>query len=98
MVVPVLMMSCHVSEKWKVGPVKAQTMMIRIAPPKAQALPRTLEELRAKTRKASRTTQKKSRSFSCSFSCSVCVLFTVLLLISHKTSKVRAYNQPAREG
>ena len=62
MVVPVLMMSCHVSEKPKVGPVMAQTIMIARATTKAQALPRTFEVCRAKTPKASRIRQKKSRS------------------------------------
>jgi hypothetical protein len=39
MVVPVLMTSCQVSEKWKTGPVTAQTRMIRVAPAKAHVEP-----------------------------------------------------------
>ena len=47
MVVPVLIMSCQVSEKWKVGPVTPQTTMMRMARAKTQALPSTAEERRA---------------------------------------------------
>src|SRR6187397_2981750 len=39
--------------------------IMRIAPAKAQALPSTLDERRAKIRKASLTTQKKSRDSAC---------------------------------
>jgi hypothetical protein len=42
--------------------------MMRIALAKAQALPSTIDERRAKIRKASLTTQKKSRDSSCSLS------------------------------
>jgi len=31
MVVPVLMTSCHVSEKWKIGPVMSQATMTKKA-------------------------------------------------------------------
>jgi hypothetical protein len=34
-VVPVLIISCHVSEKWKMGPVAAHTWIMEIAPRKA---------------------------------------------------------------
>src|SRR4051812_22726851 len=46
MVVPVLMMSCQVSEKWKAGPVIAHTTMIAIAPTNAHGEP-TICEVRA---------------------------------------------------
>ena len=39
MVVPVLMTSCQVSEKWNNGPVKPQTTMIPTAKMKACVLP-----------------------------------------------------------
>src|SRR5436305_3628127 len=39
MVVPVLITSCHVSLKWKMGPEAAHTMMIRTAIPKARGWP-----------------------------------------------------------
>jgi hypothetical protein len=38
-VVPVLITSCHVSEKWKSGPVVAQTATIKIAPKNTVAVP-----------------------------------------------------------
>lgn len=62
MVVPVLMMSCQVSEYPNAGPVIAQTTMMRIAMTNAQALPRTVDVFRAKIPKASRIRQKISRS------------------------------------
>ena len=39
MVVPVLMTSCQVSEKWKTGPSSAHAMMTPTAPAKASELP-----------------------------------------------------------
>lgn len=39
MVVPVLMTSCQVSEKWKTGPVIAQTIMTKNASMKAKGEP-----------------------------------------------------------
>ncbi len=39
MVVPVLMTSCHVSLKWKSGPVMAQTSMIATAMANVAGLP-----------------------------------------------------------
>src|SRR4029077_7034915 len=45
----------------------------RIAMPKAQALPSTVDERLAKIRKASLATQKKSRGSFCSLSFSFCV-------------------------
>ena len=48
MVVPVLIISCQVSEKWKAGPVKPHTAMIKMAPIKAQADPSTSADLCAK--------------------------------------------------
>src|SRR5919198_6104357 len=38
-VVPVLITSCHVSEKWKSGPVQAHTRTTRNATPNAQEVP-----------------------------------------------------------
>src|SRR5262245_6281051 len=38
-VVPVLMTSCHVSEKWKIGPVTAHARMTATATANAQELP-----------------------------------------------------------
>lgn len=49
MVVPVLMMSCQVSESWNIGPMEAHTTMMRRAVMNAQALPRTLDDFRART-------------------------------------------------
>ncbi len=68
-------MKCWTSEKPDQDheQVRSQTRITSMAPAKAQALPSMMEERRAKTRKASLTTQKKSRSFSCSFSFSVWV-------------------------
>ena len=63
MVVPVLMISCQVSEKPKIGPVRAQTIMISTAIEKLQAVPSAFEVLRATVAKASRTRQKRSRGF-----------------------------------
>src|SRR6266404_5186278 len=59
----------------KSWPGKAQMMMMRMAAVKTQALPRMMDDWRAKTRKASRTTQKKSRDAWCSLSFSACVSF-----------------------
>src|SRR6266567_4133013 len=53
--------------------------MMRIAPAKAQALPSTIDERRAKIRKASLTTQKKSRDSSCFLSFSFCVFIAIIL-------------------
>src|SRR5689334_16405139 len=39
MVVPVLITSCHVSEKWKIGPVTIQTRITSTASPNAHELP-----------------------------------------------------------
>jgi len=61
MVVPVLIISCHVSENLKMGPVRAQTIITSTAAENPQALPRALEVFRATTAKASRTRQKRSR-------------------------------------
>src|SRR5438105_11601073 len=52
--------------------------MMRIAPAKAHALPSTIDERRAKIRKASLTTQKKSRDSSCSLSFSFCVFIAII--------------------
>src|SRR4029077_10001906 len=79
MVVPVLIISCQVFEKLNAGPVVAQIMMTRTAIVKAHALPRMVEELRAKTRNASRTTQKKSRSRSFFLSFSAALVTGLLL-------------------
>jgi hypothetical protein len=43
MVVPVLMISCHVSEKPKIGQVRPQIMITKQAITKAQAEPNTRE-------------------------------------------------------
>jgi hypothetical protein len=51
---------------------------MRIAPAKAHALPSTLDDRRAKIRKASLTTQKKSRDSSCSLIFSVCVFIATV--------------------
>jgi hypothetical protein len=61
MVVPVLMISCQVSEKPKKGPVSPQITITSTATVKPQALPRAFEVLRATMAKASRTRQKRSR-------------------------------------
>jgi len=53
-----------------------QTRMTSTAPAKAQALPRAIEEWRAKTRNASLARQKRSRGFSCFSSFSVWVFIT----------------------
>jgi hypothetical protein len=53
--------------------------MMRIALAKAHALPSTLDERRAKIRKASLTTQKKSRDSSCSLSFSFGVFIATIL-------------------
>src|SRR5439155_17093129 len=52
--------------------------IMRIAMPKAQALPSTVDERRAKSRKASLTTQKKSRDCSCCLSFSFCVSIAII--------------------
>src|SRR5947208_14259420 len=53
--------------------------MMKIALAKAQALPSTIDERRAKIRKASLTTQKKSRDSSCCLSFSFCVAIAIIL-------------------
>ena len=55
MVVLVLMTNCHVSEKWKIGPVVAQMMIIDRASKKAQGEPTADEVLLANLRKNSFT-------------------------------------------
>src|SRR5207237_10320185 len=55
--------------------------MIRIALAKAHALPSTIEERRAKIRKASLATQKKSRDSPCSLS-SFCVPFAIIFYLA----------------
>src|SRR5438477_4867288 len=55
--------------------------MIRIALAKAHALPSTIEERRAKIRKASLATQKKSRDSSCSLS-SFCAPFAIIFYLA----------------
>jgi hypothetical protein len=52
-VVPVLMTHCQTSEKWKIGPVSAQTTIIATAAMKAQADPVASETLLANLRNAS---------------------------------------------
>src|SRR5437763_5218425 len=56
--------------------------MIRIALAKAHALPSTIEERRAKIRKASLATQKKFRDSSCSLSFSFCVPFAIIFYLA----------------
>src|SRR5690349_6871728 len=51
-------MSCQVSENPNIGPVTAQTTMIRIAKMNTHALPSTFDDCRAKTWNASRIRQK----------------------------------------
>jgi hypothetical protein len=43
MVVPVLITSCHVSEKWNIGPVAAHMMMTANAHMNAQDEPKATE-------------------------------------------------------
>ena len=43
MVVPVFTTSCHVSEKWKTGPVTPQTTMIKTAKMNARGWPAALD-------------------------------------------------------
>lgn len=45
MVVPVLITSCHVSEKWKNGPDTAHTAMVTIAKTKVKGCPTAREVL-----------------------------------------------------
>src|SRR4051812_29124735 len=52
-VVPVLMMSCQVSEKPKIGPVTAQAMMTTTASTNAHGEPTALDVACAKRRKSS---------------------------------------------
>src|SRR5690349_19856032 len=52
-VVPVLITSCQTSEKWKNGPLMAQTTMIATATRKAQAVPGGAETLLENLRNAS---------------------------------------------
>ncbi len=59
MVVPVLMMSCQVSEKWKMGPVTAQIIMMEKAIKKAVGLPVILVTLVEKESK------KRLKPFLC---------------------------------
>src|SRR4029077_19073 len=60
------------------GPVSPQTTMMTIAPAKAHALPRTLDERRAKIRKASLTTPKKFFDSSCCLSFFFCVFIATI--------------------
>src|SRR5207248_7844545 len=78
MVVPVLIMSCQVVEKRKVGPVNPQMAMMTIASVKAHALPSTIDERLAKIRNESLTMQKKSRFSSCSLSFSLSVFICLI--------------------
>src|SRR4030095_7750378 len=55
------------------GPVRAQTTMMTIAPAKTHALPSTVDERRAKILKTSLTTQKKFFDSSCCLSFFFCV-------------------------
>jgi hypothetical protein len=63
--------------------------MMKIALAKAQALPSTIDERRAKIRKASLTTQKKSRDSSCSLSFSFCVFIAIILYSAAPSWKER---------
>ena len=61
----------------------------RIAVEKAQALPSTIDECFAKSRKASLTAQKKSRDPSCGLGFSFCVS-TVIISCSRRASRKRS--------
>src|SRR6266513_4553546 len=65
--------------------------MMKIALAKAQALPSTIDERRAKILKASLTTQKKSRDSSCCLSFSFCV-FIAIILYSARAQASSAYS------
>src|SRR5437667_11907234 len=64
--------------------------MMRIALAKAHALPSTFDERRAKSRKASLTTQKKSRDSSCSLSFSFCVSIAIIFLVHYSAADYAA--------
>src|SRR6266404_2918203 len=70
--------------------------MMRIAPAKAQALPSTIDERRAKIRKASLTTQKKSRDSSCFLSFSFCVFIAIILYSRRAQAGRNAYQCRSR--
>jgi hypothetical protein len=70
-------------------PVAAQITMMMIAMTKAQALPKTSEVPRAKTRKESLTRQRKSRSSF--FSWFVLFVLVSMMLVIRLCEEIRAY-------
>src|SRR5262244_103325 len=89
-VVAVLMINCHVSEKWKAGPVTSQITITRTAPQKAHALPSKMDERCAKDRNASLTAQKISRSSPFFVFFAARALLAMSLNLSHVAASLRA--------
>ena len=64
MVVPVLMISCHVSDYWNIGPVIAQAAMIHTATTNVTGCPAAVEVLVANQLKKRRMTCRNAHATS----------------------------------
>ena len=90
MVVLVLITSCHVSEKWKKGPVIAHRTMMSIAPIKAHFDPSQPEA----KQQIARSDHFWSRSQSELKSFLLCLLYSWPSILAQETSKTTLWSAP----